>query len=78
MTREKQPDREDRTELSVRRRDLLLTGASLFAVSSLTAGLSATSVQPARAQAAGATPNILVIWGDDIGIWNISHNNNGM
>jgi arylsulfatase len=23
-------------------------------------------------------PNILVIWGDDIGIWNISHNNNGM
>lgn len=23
-------------------------------------------------------PNILVIWGDDIGTWNISHNNNGM
>ncbi len=23
-------------------------------------------------------PNILVIWGDDIGIWNISHNNRGM
>ena len=23
-------------------------------------------------------PNILVIWGDDIGIWNISHNNQGM
>ena len=28
----------------------------------------------------GATgkPNILVIWGDDIGTWNISHNNRGM
>lgn len=78
MTREKQPDHGDRSELSVRRRDLLLTGASLFAVSSLSAGLSTTSVQPARAQAAGAKPNILVIWGDDIGIWNISHNNNGM
>ena len=23
-------------------------------------------------------PNILVIWGDDVGMWNISHNNNGM
>jgi len=23
-------------------------------------------------------PNILVIWGDDIGTWNISHNNHGM
>ena len=23
-------------------------------------------------------PNILVIWGDDIGYWNISHNNRGM
>ena len=23
-------------------------------------------------------PNILVIWGDDIGYWNVSHNNRGM
>ena len=23
-------------------------------------------------------PNILIIWGDDVGMWNISHNNNGM
>jgi len=23
-------------------------------------------------------PNILVIWGDDIGTWNISYNNHGM
>jgi len=30
----------------------------------------------ARAQA--EKPNILVIWGDDIGLWNISHNNRGM
>jgi arylsulfatase len=28
--------------------------------------------------AADKKPNILVIWGDDIGIWNISHNNRGM
>ena len=30
------------------------------------------------AQAKSAKPNILVIWGDDIGVWNISHNNRGM
>jgi len=27
---------------------------------------------------AASKPNILVIWGDDIGTWNISHNNHGM
>jgi len=27
---------------------------------------------------AAARPNILVIWGDDIGTWNISHNHRGM
>lgn len=32
-------------------------------------------VSAARAQ---DKPNILVIWGDDIGTWNISHNNRGM
>ncbi|MCE3253227.1 MAG: sulfatase, partial [Cellvibrio sp.] len=30
------------------------------------------------AQAQDKKPNILVIWGDDIGTWNISHNNRGM
>jgi hypothetical protein len=30
------------------------------------------------AHAASRKPNILVIWGDDIGTWNISHNNRGM
>jgi len=30
------------------------------------------------AHAQSAKPNILVIWGDDIGTWNISHNNRGM
>ena len=30
------------------------------------------------AQAMTDKPNILVIWGDDIGTWNISHNNRGM
>ncbi len=32
----------------------------------------------AQAAAQQKKPNILVIWGDDIGTWNISHNNRGM
>jgi arylsulfatase len=35
------------------------------------------SVETAQAQDS-AKPNILVIWGDDIGWFNISANNNGM
>ncbi len=30
------------------------------------------------ARAQNKKPNVLVIWGDDIGTWNISHNNRGM
>jgi len=33
---------------------------------------------PASAMAQQKKPNIVVIWGDDIGTWNISHNNRGM
>jgi arylsulfatase A-like enzyme len=62
------------------RRRILLGGTTLAAASALGA---ATPVQVAQAQTAPATasgrpPNILVIWGDDIGTWNISHNNRGM
>ncbi len=31
-----------------------------------------------QASAQDKKPNILVIWGDDIGYWNVSHNNRGM
>jgi arylsulfatase len=33
---------------------------------------------PALAQAPAKKPNILVIWGDDIGVWNVSAYNQGM
>lgn len=32
----------------------------------------------AKQSAEAKKPNVLVIWGDDIGTWNISHNNRGM
>jgi hypothetical protein len=45
----------------------------------LTAGLALACVMPAAAQTgAQRKPNILVIWGDDIGYWNISAYNQGM
>ena len=37
---------------------------------------TAQAQQPATPSA--RPPNILVLWGDDIGTWNISHNNRGM
>jgi arylsulfatase len=37
-----------------------------------------TTGGPAAAQTGGKPPNILVIWGDDIGYWNVSAYNQGM
>lgn len=65
-----------------KRRDLLLSGSSLVAASALSAvGLTsvAQAQQPATAPApAGQRPNIVVIMGDDIGIWNLGAYHRGM
>src|SRR5262245_1702917 len=63
--------REERDGL-VTRRNLLLSGASMTALSALAAGpaLETAAAQPATA--AGRKPNILVIMGDDIGWYNPS------
>ncbi|HEV2899210.1 MAG TPA: arylsulfatase [Pseudaminobacter sp.] len=55
------------------RRDILMTGGSLLAASAVATGISTS----AMAQA-GKKPNILVIFGDDVGYWNISAYNRGM
>jgi len=62
------------------RRNLLLAGTALVAAASVgsTAAVQTAQAQQQPAAAAGRPPNILVIWGDDIGFWNISHNNRGM
>ena len=39
---------------------------------------SAVDADKPKATKESKRPNILVIWGDDIGTWNISHNNRGM
>jgi arylsulfatase len=45
--------------------------AGMIAVLLLTIVATAVHAQDAK-------PNILVLWGDDIGTWNVSHNNRGM
>ena len=40
--------------------------------------LSLLITMSSQAFAKSDKPNILVIWGDDIGFWNVSHNNRGM
>jgi len=60
----------------MRRVMIQFSRALVVAATAVTLGLISTA---ALAQAPKAKqPNILVIWGDDIGTWNISHNNRGM
>jgi arylsulfatase len=68
----------ERQDLS--RRIVLLAGTTLAAASALGSAASAQTTQPQQRAAtpSASPPNILVIWGDDIGTWNISHNNRGM
>ncbi len=49
-------------------RPLMAAALALFGLAAVTDVVSAQEKKP----------NILCIWGDDIGTWNISHNNRGM
>jgi hypothetical protein len=58
---------------------MIRTVCSLVVLGSV--AITIVYAQPRAGQTAApspAKPNILVIWGDDIGTWNISHNNRGM
>jgi len=66
---------------TLNRRNILLGGSTLAAASALGGGARAqvaqAQAQPAPA-ASGTKPNILVLWGDDVGIANISAYSNGL
>ncbi|TIP87925.1 MAG: arylsulfatase [Mesorhizobium sp.] len=67
-------DKQANPDRQPNRRDILLTGGSVLAISAVASGI----VTSAKAQAGGAKPNILVIFGDDVGYWNLSAYNRGM
>jgi arylsulfatase len=54
----------------------LLAAAGLGPV--LAGHAAARQAAAPTAAAAAKKPNVLVIWGDDIGTWNIGHDNRGM
>jgi arylsulfatase A-like enzyme len=70
---------EDVRTSAINRRNVLLGGTTLAAASAIVAN---NPIQGAQAQAQPAAtdgkPNILLIWGDDIGIANISAYSNGL
>ncbi len=64
---------------------LVMAAAALLSVTAIAMPVSAQEAENApdtstgmKSDAKTGKPNILVIWGDDIGTWNISHNNRGM
>jgi arylsulfatase len=78
--RHQTPSNEDHV---INRRNILLGSSALMAAATMTSGaLAQAQAQKAAPTAApapsGRKPNILVIWGDDIGIANISAYSNGL
>src|SRR5215469_6308436 len=56
----------------INRRNILLAGSTLAATSAIASGTRVRIAQAQPAAPSGKKPNILVIFGDDIGIANIS------
>ena len=86
MSTTKEPDGaspEQRSiDRTVDRRSILLGGTALATGAALGAGATVQTAQaqtqPAATPATGKKPNIVVIMGDDIGIWNIGAYHRGM
>ena len=79
--RRKSEDGVNRNGQGLKRRDLLLSGTSLVAASALSGvgiATSAQAQQPASTPSTGKPPNIVVVMGDDIGMWNIGAFHRGM
>ena len=63
----------------LKRRDLLLSGSSLVAASALLGAGATTSAQAQqRPTPSGQRPNIVIIWGDDIGLTDVSAYSQGL
>ncbi|ABY28941.1 arylsulfatase [Methylorubrum extorquens] len=66
------------TGSALSRRSILLTGTSALAAAALVSTAQAQQQTQQQPTAVGQKPNIIVIMGDDIGIWNIGAYHRGM
>lgn len=69
------------SQSSLDRRNILRSGASLLALSTTLSARADAQEQPGApspSPTSGGKPNILVLWGDDIGIANVSAYSNGL
>ncbi|WP_342728166.1 arylsulfatase [Bradyrhizobium sp. B097] len=84
MSNDAESNKQNGTRQAIDRRNLLLGTSTLVAAAALTsdalaqAQKAAPAASPAPAAPSGRKPNILIIWGDDIGIANISAYSNGL
>jgi len=78
MPRDDQPKENAKSTMALKRRDLLLSGSSLMVASALSATSLPATARAQQAAPTGRKPNILVIFGDDVGISNISAYSNGL
>ena len=81
-TKPKDAEEKTQSQKAFDRRNILMAGGSLLALSAaLDANAEAQDAQTVKAAGAPSNsekPNILVIWGDDIGVANISAYSNGL
>jgi arylsulfatase A-like enzyme len=81
MSNDDRKNKPSPTNPALNRRNMLLGGTTLAAASAMATNnpvlVTQAQAQPA-ATANGEKPNILVIWGDDIGITNLSAYSNGL
>src|ERR1700723_2952951 len=73
-------DKSSLNKSALNRRNMLLGGTTLAAASAIvtSAPIAATKAQAQQPPPSGGKPNILVIWGDDVGVANISAYSNGL
>jgi arylsulfatase A-like enzyme len=70
-------NKKERPQSAMSRR-LLLAGTSALATASLLSAARDASAQAQQSAGSSRKPNILVIFGDDIGMWNVSAYSRGM
>jgi arylsulfatase A-like enzyme len=81
-TREREPGASNPSDSAFSRRNILLAGTSLAAATAINAvdrtQVAQAQQPPQPSGPSGRKPNILILWGDDIGIANISAYSNGL